>query len=518
MIMRRAKAMLIISIALLSLVSCGGSSQRTMYKEAMQAIEDESYEDAINILTELGDYKDAPDQLLNAWYLYGTQLFEQGELDLAEEVFTQLGDYSESAQMLDDIHYEMAEQFFSAGEYNLAMDYYNELPTAYADKVQNRIRLIECAETADRITAELQGDNNTLNFYMGMFGMEFDFDLHYEVSDHTYYFDVYCAKGFSTIASLFGSSLEDLTKDSASSGMEKTIYLKFRDAGYEDITCAMRYFDYSGNLLYSFDYSNQNYQEELKQEKAMGIDRVGDFKIQNGVLTEYSGQDTDIVIPDGVVEIGEGVFQGNETIETVTMPDSVLRIQMGAFLECKNLKSVRFSRFLEEIGYRAFESCSLTSIEYPNSIKVIGDYAFSNNKINSVSFADGTERILRNSCYSLDIQEITVPEGVQCIDEFAFINCRKLTSMILPVSLKTLSSRSLDRDIDEIIYSGTMAQLDNIEVTDYIEQTTYSATDYFSKKIIFVQCSDGVIDNRPNWSPYDGSDYWSPVPEVGESW
>lgn len=262
MIMRRAKAMLIISIALLSLVSCGGSSQRTMYKEAMQAVEDESYEDAIDILTELGDYKDAPDQLLNAWYLYGTQLFEQGELDLAEEVFTQLGDYSESAQMLDDIHYKMAEQLFSAGEYNLAMGYYNELPTAYADKVQNRIRLIECAETADRITAELQGDNNTLNFYMGMFGLEFDFDLHYEASDYTYYFDVYCAKGFSTIASLFGSSLEELTKDSTSSGMEKTIYLKFRDAGYEDITCAMRYFDYSGNLLYSYSYSELDYQRD----------------------------------------------------------------------------------------------------------------------------------------------------------------------------------------------------------------------------------------------------------------
>lgn len=262
MIVRRARAMLITGVVLLSLVSCGGNPQKSMYKAAMQAIEDASYGEAVEILTELGDYKDAPVQLQNAWYLYGIQLFELGELESAEAVFTYLDNYSDSAEKLDEVHFEMAEQLFFDGAYDLARDYYNQLPTAYTEKIQDRIRLIECAKVANAITAELQSDNNTLNFYMGMFGLDFDFDLHYEASDYTYYFDVYYAKGFSTLTSLLGSSMEDVTKNNQSSGMEKTIYLKFRDAGYDDIACEMRYFDYSGNFLYSFSYSGLDYQRD----------------------------------------------------------------------------------------------------------------------------------------------------------------------------------------------------------------------------------------------------------------
>lgn len=31
-----------------------------------------------------------------------------------------------------------------------------------------------------------------------------------------------------------------------------------------------------------------------------------DFEIENGVLTEYQGEDVDVIVPEGVREIGEG--------------------------------------------------------------------------------------------------------------------------------------------------------------------------------------------------------------------
>mgnify|MGYP000022649395 CR=1 FL=1 len=53
-----------------------------------------------------------------------------------------------------------------------------------------------------------------------------------------------------------------------------------------------------------------------------------DFVIENGVLKEYTGSGGDVVIPEGVTEIGAGVFisyranrlVANTNVKTVTVP------------------------------------------------------------------------------------------------------------------------------------------------------------------------------------------------------
>ena len=43
---------------------------------------------------------------------------------------------------------------------------------------------------------------------------------------------------------------------------------------------------------------------------------MGDFIIEDGVLKEYVGEESDVVIPDGVTAIGDGVFDGCERLQT----------------------------------------------------------------------------------------------------------------------------------------------------------------------------------------------------------
>lgn len=38
-----------------------------------------------------------------------------------------------------------------------------------------------------------------------------------------------------------------------------------------------------------------------------------DFVIENGILKSYAGQDSPVIIPDGVAEIRESVFEGCST-------------------------------------------------------------------------------------------------------------------------------------------------------------------------------------------------------------
>ena len=68
-----------------------------------------------------------------------------------------------------------------------------------------------------------------------------------------------------------------------------------------------------------------------------------DFVIdKKGVLTEYYGTDENVVIPDGVTEIGDYVFSGKD-FSSILLPDSVTRIGDGAFTRCKNLTSIRIT-------------------------------------------------------------------------------------------------------------------------------------------------------------------------------
>jgi hypothetical protein len=63
---------------------------------------------------------------------------------------------------------------------------------------------------------------------------------------------------------------------------------------------------------------------------------------------------TAIVIPDGIISIGEKSFNQCVNLETVTIPDSVTSIDESAFNTCS----------------------SLTSVTIPNNVNAIGDYAF----------------------------------------------------------------------------------------------------------------------------------------------
>ena len=49
-----------------------------------------------------------------------------------------------------------------------------------------------------------------------------------------------------------------------------------------------------------------------------------DFEIEDGVLKDYTGSDTNVVIPSGVKTIDRYSFYNNKNIVTVTIPNDVV--------------------------------------------------------------------------------------------------------------------------------------------------------------------------------------------------
>lgn len=99
-----------------------------------------------------------------------------------------------------------------------------------------------------------------------------------------------------------------------------------------------------------------------------------DFTItKKGVLTEYRGPGGDVVIPEGVKEIGTAAFEGCTRLQSVTLPESVTKISYDAFYGCKKLQSVVIPEGVTEIEQDAFGECTrLQSVTFRDREDAVG--------------------------------------------------------------------------------------------------------------------------------------------------
>ena len=84
---------------------------------------------------------------------------------------------------------------------------------------------------------------------------------------------------------------------------------------------------------------------------------------------EYKGSNNlvDVVIADGVTEIGYGAFENCTNLTSITIPGSVTEIGVYAFSHCSALTSITIPGSVAEIGEEAFWHCEdLTEVNIPS--------------------------------------------------------------------------------------------------------------------------------------------------------
>lgn len=173
-----------------------------------------------------------------------------------------------------------------------------------------------------------------------------------------------------------------------------------------------------------------------------------------------------ITIPESVENIGLGSFSSCSSLTSVTIPNSVKSIEDYAFLNCSNLRSISIPKNVEYIGSSAFAGCSLQKwITIPNSVKSIGAEAFVrtsfyedesnwcdgilyiNNcliRVNedfkgNFSIKAGTRLIADHAFENCsNLLAISIPNSVESIGPFIFSGCHSLTSITIPNSVKSI--------------------------------------------------------------------------------
>jgi hypothetical protein len=160
-----------------------------------------------------------------------------------------------------------------------------------------------------------------------------------------------------------------------------------------------------------------------------------------------------ITIGKSVTSIGQEAFWGCSRLTGVTIPESVTGIGMSAFAGCGGLADVTLGNSVTSIEGGAFSGCtSLTSVTIPNSVTNVGSGAFSGcSRLTVIEVAaqnpaySSLEGVLLNKTQTMLLRcpegkagSYVVPNSVTNIDDSAFYDCTRLTSVAIPNSVTSL--------------------------------------------------------------------------------
>ena len=188
------------------------------------------------------------------------------------------------------------------------------------------------------------------------------------------------------------------------------------------------------------------------------VDRDG-FIVVGGVLFDYIGDSSDVVVPDGVIRISDEVFAGRSDITSLKLPVSARGMDHHTFRGCKGLADkdgyiivngvlydyVGLENFLtipegvREIKNHSIPKDRVASVKLPETLHRVDGFTFSGCQRladnNGFVIIDGV--VYGYMGYSYDV---VVPYGVTEINDDAFSSCRNMRSVKLPETLKRIGN------------------------------------------------------------------------------
>lgn len=194
-----------------------------------------------------------------------------------------------------------------------------------------------------------------------------------------------------------------------------------------------------------------------------------------------------VVLPEGMEEIGRYGFFWCESLITVGLPKSLLRIADDAFQNCTYLENIELPEGLTYFG--GFSGCrSIKSIRIPASVTEISLGAFDRcdslemlqiQEGNQYYFADEQGLVYNKSGNELYVaaplkETVVIPQIVKDIGDGAFRGNNKLTSVTVPGTVKRIGSYAfqscgnlkeviLEEGVEELGWDRVFAYCENLE-------------------------------------------------------
>ncbi len=176
-----------------------------------------------------------------------------------------------------------------------------------------------------------------------------------------------------------------------------------------------------------------------------------EFYIKDGVLKQYNGSGSNVVIPDGVTEIGSYAFDNCSTITSITIPENVTSIGNNAFLGCGSLSTITVFWEYPPFTYNPYIQSGLDYYSCVLSIPAGTRMNYSSiGGMGMSSYWSGFNIIERRSTEEFLIKDgvlvqyngnggnVIIPNNVTEISAYVFENCSTITSITIPSSVTSI--------------------------------------------------------------------------------
>lgn len=134
---------------------------------------------------------------------------------------------------------------------------------------------------------------------------------------------------------------------------------------------------------------------------------------------------TSIVIPEGVTYIGVRAFNNCDFLEEAVIPFSLCEIGNEAFMYCSMLKYISLPEGVTTIPEGCFKCAGLKEFVFPDSVKTIEKEAFYGTNLNEITIGSNVETIGAKAFYlfnSFTVWTLNIGPSVRQIGEKAFWN------------------------------------------------------------------------------------------------
>ena len=213
---------------------------------------------------------------------------------------------------------------------------------------------------------------------------------------------------------------------------------------------------------------------------------AGSKLIVNGQsVTLEQGDNITLDYPNEITSVKA---RNNTALTAITIPNTVTEIETFAFKSCPYLASVNIPDTVRSIGDSAFTRTSLTSITIPDGVTSIESNAFNGcDSLVSINIPEGITSIsgfIFGMCTSLT--SISIPNSVTSIGEYSFQLCSSLASITIPENVKSIGDNAFEgcAALTNFNYNGTMGQWSSITLGNNWHNNT---------PFTVVHCTDGDV-------------------------
>lgn len=247
--------------------------------------------------------------------------------------------------------------------------------------------------------------------------------------------------------------------------------------------------------------------------------------VDNHLITSKSTINGDYVIKDGTKTIANSAFSNCESLENITIPNSVVFIGQFGFYRCSSLKNVTIPDSVLSIDYRAFGSCaSLENVVIGAGVTYIEEGAFRSCKslknievskdnasftsVDGVLFNKDKTELLKYPTGSSNTT-YTVPDSVTTIGYRAFDYSASLESIVIGTGVTHIGENAFKNctALKDVYYKGTQEQWNQVVIET--EGTFENVNIHYNYRD--DTNDDSTIDEEPGNTEIPGASDNTPV-------